>query len=151
NDFQVKIHGLRIELGEIEQQLGHCAGVEGALVQACDDEQGDKRLVAWVVAKPEARLEQRLREQLKETLPDYMIPFAIVRLDAFPLSPNGKLDRKTLPQPVLQARKRKLFCRRTMMKSGCWPRAGAIYWAFPGLAATMTFSSLAVIQFMRSS
>lgn len=124
NDFQVKIHGLRIELGEIEQQLGHCAGVEGALVQACDDDRGDKRLVAWVVAKPEARLEQRLREQLKETLPDYMIPFAIVRLDAFPLSPNGKLDRKTLPQPVLQAREEKTFLppidNEERLLAACW-------------------------------
>ncbi|MEI2266155.1 non-ribosomal peptide synthetase [Erwinia sp. CGal63] len=109
NDYQVKIHGLRIELGEIEQQLGGCDGIEGALVQACDDGAGDKRLVAWVVAKQEADLAQRLRNQLKEALPDYMIPATIVQLDAFPLSPNGKLDRKALPQPDLQARQEKSF------------------------------------------
>lgn len=126
NDFQVKIHGLRIELGEIEQQLGGCDGIEGALVQACDDGQDDKRLVAWVVAKPEDGLEQRLRSQLKATLPDYMIPAAIVRLDAFPLSPNGKLERKALPQPDLQARQEKSFLPpvndEERLLAACWTR-----------------------------
>ncbi|MBV4368978.1 amino acid adenylation domain-containing protein [Erwinia phyllosphaerae] len=107
NDFQVKIHGLRIEPGEIELQLSHCQGVKGALVQACDDGQGGKRLVAWVVAQQEADLSQRLRQALKGTLPDHMIPAVIVQLDAFPLSPNGKLDRKALPQP--QASEEKSF------------------------------------------
>jgi len=100
NDFQVKIHGLRIELGEIEQQIAHFNGIEEAVVMACDDGKGDKRLIAWLVAAPLPNMEEQLRQHLHAALPDYMIPSAFVRLDAFPLSPNGKLDRKALPAPI---------------------------------------------------
>ncbi|WP_455817542.1 non-ribosomal peptide synthetase [Pseudomonas cerasi] len=99
NDFQVKIHGLRIELGEIEQQIAGFAGIEDVVVMACDDGQGDKRLIAWLVAPSLPGLGKKLRLHLQSALPDYMIPSAFVRLDTFPLSPNGKLDRKALPAP----------------------------------------------------
>ena len=100
-DDQVKIHGYRIELGEIEQQLLACDGVERALVVA-HGAPGQQRLAAYVVA-PGAPgsdlLETRLRLALRERLPAYMVPAAIVALDAFPLTPNGKVDKKALPQP----------------------------------------------------
>lgn len=103
NDFQVKIHGLRIELGEIEQQIAGFSGIDDVVVMACDDGRGDKRLIAWLVAAPQPGLREKLRSTLQAALPEYMIPSAFVRLDAFPLSPNGKLDRKALPQPAWQA------------------------------------------------
>lgn len=100
NDFQVKIHGLRIELGEIEQQLRQCPGVEDAAILAREDESGGKRLVAYVVAPEQGAGATEWRRQLQQHLPDFMVPSCFVRLDTFPLSPNGKLDRKALPAPA---------------------------------------------------
>ncbi|WP_346826355.1 non-ribosomal peptide synthetase [Serratia inhibens] len=100
NDFQVKIHGVRIELGEIEQQLRQCEGVEDAVILAREDGHGGKRLVAYVVAPNAESHSTQWRHQLQQRLPDYMVPSNFVRLEAFPLSPNGKLDRKALPAPV---------------------------------------------------
>ncbi|WP_067709164.1 non-ribosomal peptide synthetase [Erwinia sp. ErVv1] len=108
NDFQVKIHGLRIELGEIEQALRGCQGVDDAVVLACDDRQGDKRLVAWV-ATTEAANAGQWREQLSRSLPSFMIPACIVPLAALPLSPNGKLDRRALPPPTLAGAEKKVY------------------------------------------
>ncbi|MDL5368171.1 amino acid adenylation domain-containing protein [Xanthomonas sp. NCPPB 2654] len=100
NDFQVKIRGFRVELGEVEAKLSECAGVCEAVVVAAKGASDEKRLVAYVVphdgVEPSAA---SLREELSRDLPDYMIPSAFVRLDAFPLTPNGKLDRKALPAP----------------------------------------------------
>jgi amino acid adenylation domain-containing protein/thioester reductase-like protein len=96
-DHQVKVRGFRIEPGEIESVLCQYPGVRQAVVVAHGDTPESKRLVAYLTRPaPEP---QELRAFLKEKLPDYMVPSSFVTLDALPLSPNGKLDRKALPAP----------------------------------------------------
>ncbi len=97
-DHQVKIRGFRIELGEIETQLLAYPQIKQAIVIAREDEPGQKRLVAYLISD-EAIETAALRAHLKGNLPDYMTPSAFVRLDAMPLTPNGKLNRKALPAP----------------------------------------------------
>jgi amino acid adenylation domain-containing protein len=100
NDFQVKVRGFRIELGEIASRLAACEGVRESLVVARADGGGDKRLVAYLTARDGAApAAAALRAQLAQHLADYMIPAAFVVLDAFPLTPNGKIDRQALPAP----------------------------------------------------
>ena len=100
NDFQIKIRGFRVELGEVETRLNACAGVREAVVAAREDGAGGKRLVAYLLAEPGAApAAAQLRAELARDLAEYMIPSAFVTLDAWPMSPNGKLDRKALPAP----------------------------------------------------
>ncbi len=104
-DFQVKVNGYRIELGEIEARLGDFAGIEQALVEVRKDNHAHQQLVAFYIdpgleAGAEATIDtHQLQQHLSETLPDYMVPSYFMALAQFPLSANGKVDRKALPEP----------------------------------------------------
>jgi acyl carrier protein len=97
NDFQVKLRGFRVELGEIETVLTSHPGVKEAV--ATVREEGEKRLVGYIVAKEPAPAPHELRRFLRERLPEYMVPSTFVFMDRLPLTPNGKLDRRALPVP----------------------------------------------------
>jgi amino acid adenylation domain-containing protein len=99
-DEQVKLRGFRIEMGEVESALAACPGVRQARAIVREDDPGDKRLVAYVVAEAGVEVSgAALREQLSARLPGYMLPSAYVVLDHLPLSANGKVDRRALPAP----------------------------------------------------
>ncbi|MEG4277142.1 amino acid adenylation domain-containing protein [Microcoleus sp. MON1_C1] len=111
SDHQVKVRGFRIELGEIEAVLSQYPAVREAIALVREDNPGDKRLVAYIVANSELRggdgdttpthseFINHLRVFLKQKLPQYMMPSAFVLLEAMPLTPNGKIDRRSLPAP----------------------------------------------------
>jgi len=109
NDFQVKIRGFRIELGEIEQKLTELNEVNDVLVMAREDRPGDQSLVAYLIRTDEQKNSHqelssaKLKQVLSQQLPDYMVPNAFVWLDEFPLTPNGKIDRASLPAPERNA------------------------------------------------
>jgi amino acid adenylation domain-containing protein len=99
-DFQVKVRGIKIEVGEIESILLALEQVKEVAVVASDGQGEEKRLIAYVVAAANSQpTDSVLRRALREKLPDYMIPSAFVLLEALPLTPTGKLDRRALPDP----------------------------------------------------
>jgi amino acid adenylation domain-containing protein len=101
-DEQVKVRGYRIELGEIESVINAHAQVKETLVTAREDDLGEKRLVAYVVGNGEEEVRtDELRSYLKERLPEYMLPAAFVVLAEIPLTPNGKVNYRALPEPEL--------------------------------------------------
>ena len=100
-DFQVKVRGYRIELGEIEHALRSHSDVVEALAEVRQDSPGDQKLVAYAVLKAgTAPSIKALKKHAAAVLPDYMVPNVIGFLEAFPLTANGKVDRKALPWPV---------------------------------------------------
>ncbi len=105
-DTQVKVRGFRIELGEIEAALGRHPAIRDAVVAAREDVPGERRLVAYLTAVAAAETlpsTAELRGHLQRTVPDYMVPAAFVFLDALPLGPGGKVDRRALPAPEAPA------------------------------------------------
>ncbi|MBC1218451.1 non-ribosomal peptide synthetase, partial [Nostoc sp. UCD120] len=118
-DNQVKVRGFRIELGEVEAVLGQLSDIQASCAVVREDTPGDKRLIAYIVPQKEQAYTERLRSVshrgrstltvsevrsfLKSKLPEYMVPSAIVILEALPLTPNGKLDRRALREPDLHS------------------------------------------------
>jgi len=100
-DQQVKLRGFRIELGEIEARLAEVEGIRQAVVVLREDTPGEKRLVAYYTGR-EGMAAEGLSGALKASLPDYMLPSVFVRVEQFPQTANGKLDRKGLPAPARQ-------------------------------------------------
>ena len=107
-DDQVKIRGYRVELGEIESVIQESGLVKQAVVLGLDDKQGNKRLVAYVVGEGAFNRDELL-DYLKEKLPDYMVPPVVIELANLPLAPNGKVDRKSLPDPDEAERKEEQY------------------------------------------
>jgi amino acid adenylation domain-containing protein len=99
-DHQVKVRGYRIELGEIENVLTRHPKVQEAIVVARSDSDDAAELAAYVIAREGGAPAHELREFLGSTLPAYMVPLTVTSLDSFPLTPNGKVDRKALPEPT---------------------------------------------------
>lgn len=97
-DFQVKVRGFRVETGEIETRLLQHPGVDETVTIAKEDKDGDNYLCAYLVS-PEPISSSLLREYLAEELPDYMIPRYFIPLEQMPVTPNGKIDKKRLPEP----------------------------------------------------
>ena len=98
-DHQVKIRGYRVELGEIETHLEQVSEIEQAVVTLREDQPGDQRLVAYIVSRNGAHGSAKLREALRPHLPEFMLPSNFVKMNAMPLTPNGKVNRRALPAP----------------------------------------------------
>ncbi|MGN8278204.1 non-ribosomal peptide synthase/polyketide synthase [Pseudomonas sp. SMN5] len=101
-DHQIKVRGFRIELGEVEASLRQQAGVTDAVVIARDSASG-KQLIGYVVTPDGVAIGDQLKADLRTQLPDYMVPAQIICLDALPVTPNGKLDRRALPEPEFKS------------------------------------------------
>lgn len=104
NDSQVKLRGFRIELGEIEKTLDQYAAVQQCVVMIREDRPKDRSLVVYAVPRDGQQIDSlELKNYLRSKLPPYMLPNSIVSLEAFPMMPNGKIDRNKLPAPGSQA------------------------------------------------
>ncbi|MCP5049258.1 MAG: amino acid adenylation domain-containing protein, partial [bacterium] len=103
-DHQVKIRGYRIELGEVEHRLCQHQTIKEAVVTAWEDNAGDEYLCAYIVPLPGHTVPpvEECRAFLAHTLPDYMVPSYFMPMETIPLTPNGKIDRKSLPAPALE-------------------------------------------------
>ena len=144
-DEQVKIRGYRIELGEVQAALAGLDGVGQAVVIAREDRPGDKRLVGYVTGTADPA---EIRAALAERLPAYMVPAAVVVIDALPLTVNGKLDTRALPAPeytgmVIGIAPRPARSRRS------WPASTPRCWGWSGSGSTTRFSSWAGIRCRR--
>jgi len=120
-DEQVKIRGFRIELGEIENRLLNHSKIDEAMVIAKEGRERDKYLCAYIAAGSMelgtwSEMSAELREYLSRSLPDYMIPAYFVQIDRIPLTPNGKVDRKALPEPEIKAGKQYIAPRNEIEK-----------------------------------
>ncbi|MCP5054395.1 MAG: amino acid adenylation domain-containing protein, partial [bacterium] len=101
-DFQVKVRGYRIELGEIESQLTALDEVNESIVIVRQDQEGEKYLCAYLMSDESIDMTS-VRKRLSDNIPNYMVPSYFVQIDKIPLNPNGKLDRKALPEPEAEA------------------------------------------------
>jgi len=109
-DFRLKIRGFRIEAGEIEAALNEHPAVKASIVTAFGENHSQKRLIAYIVPQQNAVLAvEELRPFLSEKLPDYMVPSTFIILEALPLSANGKVNRKALPEPDAAIQPEKIF------------------------------------------
>ncbi|MDA3927423.1 MAG: amino acid adenylation domain-containing protein, partial [Prolixibacteraceae bacterium] len=103
NDEQIKIRGFRIELGEIENALSSLNEISANTVIVREDDKGNKQLVAYIVPDSNISLDKsNIRKQLLNILPDYMVPSLLIIMSALPMTINGKLDKKALPDPVIR-------------------------------------------------
>ncbi|MDV7390845.1 amino acid adenylation domain-containing protein, partial [Arthrospira platensis SPKY1] len=98
-DFQVKIRGFRVEMGEIETLFKQHPAVQDALITVYEETPGNRQLVAYYTSKDAQPEISELRRYLKSQLPEYMVPAFFIPLEAFPINPNGKVDRRALPRP----------------------------------------------------
>src|SRR5581483_11134102 len=99
-DDQVKVRGYRVELGEIEAAVNAVEGVKASAVVVREAEGRGAQVICYVVAEAGQEVSSKaLRERLSQRLPDYMLPSVFVELERLPLTGNGKLDRKALPEP----------------------------------------------------
>lgn len=106
----MKIRGYRVELSEVNVSLRKLAEIKDSYVTAMEDGFENKRLIAYYTVNDEVSVDS-IRRRLKETLPAFMIPAHFMQLDKFPLTPNGKVDRKSLPKWTEQLDERKKKCR----------------------------------------
>ena len=143
-DEQVKIRGYRIELGEVQAALAGLDGVEQAVVIAREDRPGDKRLVGYVTGTADPA---GVRAALAERLPAYMVPAAVVVMEALPLTPNGKLDTRALPAPEYQDADRYRAPATRTRRS--WPASTPRCSGWSGSGWTTRFSTWAGIRCRR--